>query len=1098
MKHNACFMMLFAAAFLCGNGFAQYPGWSNSDSLFILTTPDGANLPAGVTETGFPVLVRLDKDFFTFSQAKTNGEDIRFSTMAGATLPYQLEEWDVFNGKAAIWVRIPTITGNARQGIKMFWGNPAAASESNGAAVFDTANGFEGVWHLNEAGSTTAGAYKDATANANNGTGASMTGASNITGMVGRAQAFNGTSSFIDCGDKTSQRISGNVSVSAWVNILGGEGQVLGSGGGWSDPGYSLFLLKNGTAYKTRIHTQRSGELVYSDNAFPSIGQWHLVGFTWSASDKTIRTYINGAQVSQTATFNGPLGMPLENTNIGRNQSHGFYFNGSIDEAVISSKTRSAAWMKLAYENQKPMQTLAGPLVPTGTTFSASQTQITVLEGKNATLTATAGGAQKIYWILKDTGAGVILAVDQLNYTYSAGRVTGDKNIVIQLKAVYPTEVKTQDITITVKEDQADPIFSLTAPATWNGRDPINVVAQVANQAALDAKGVGALSYAWNVANIAAGKQITPGKLTLTRSQGTGKMTVTLSINNGGMTVTHSADIVVTEPNVDSWVYRTPGAIEKPENNQFYARDDKNVCTVYYKGALTSTPDSVYLNVYAGATLFKRVAQKMSSGAYDFSPNIDPGLVEYKFEFGSKTSGTETVLSTVTNVLCGDAYIIEGQSNAVGTTFGTDLNPTTSEWVRTFGNSGDGNPGSGWANAVHAAGGGAATIGYWGLELGRQLAATYKIPICFFNGAVGGTRIDLHQRSLTNPTDSNTIYGRLLTRLQRAKMTHSIRGVLWHQGEADQNSDGPSGLWGWQTYLQYFVDMSSAWKEDYPNIKHYYIFQIWPNGCAQGGIGGQDNILREVQRTLPNLYSNMGIMSTIGVRPGVGCHTSADGYMQFVRLMSPLVERDNYGKVFTTSITPPNIKRAYYTSTGKTAITLEFDQAVKWTTSLISQFYLDGVSGKVASGAISGNTLTLALNAASTATKITYLDSRSWSEDNILYGANDIAALTFYDVPIYADATTETNPHISLHKEYGGISAKLINGGINLTFGRLEGQVLVVELINLRGQAVVRKVIAGAASDVGQLTLPGLDRGVYVVKIKRLGRTAFLKRVTVF
>jgi len=31
-------------------------------------------------------------------------------------------------------------------------------------------------------------------------------------------------------------------------------------------------------------------------------------------------------------------------------------------------------------------------------------------------------------------------------------------------------------------------------------------------------------------------------------------------------------------------------------------------------------------------------------------------------------------------------------------------------------------------------------------------------------------------------------------------------------------------------------------------------------------------MLREVQRTLPNLYSNMRIMSTLGIVPGSSCH----------------------------------------------------------------------------------------------------------------------------------------------------------------------------------------------------------------------------------
>ena len=70
---------------------------------------------------GFPVLVRLHKDFFDFGQAKAKGEDLRFATLAGEALPYQIEEWDAVAGIASVWVRVPQIQGNSRQELKVFW-----------------------------------------------------------------------------------------------------------------------------------------------------------------------------------------------------------------------------------------------------------------------------------------------------------------------------------------------------------------------------------------------------------------------------------------------------------------------------------------------------------------------------------------------------------------------------------------------------------------------------------------------------------------------------------------------------------------------------------------------------------------------------------------------------------------------------------------------------------------------------------------------------------------------------------------------------------------------------------------------------------------
>ena len=148
---------------------------------------------------------------------------------------------------------------------------------------------------------------------------------------------------------------------------------------------------------------------------------------------------------------------------------------------------------------------------------------------------------------------------------------------------------------------------------------------------------------------------------------------------------------------------------------------------------------------------------------------------------------------------------------------------------------------------------------------------------------------------VADPADRSTIYGRMLWRVRRARLTHGIRGILWHQGENDQGADGPTGGFGWETYQPFFVEMAAAWKTDFPNVKHYYVYQIWPNACAMGGRDGAGDRLREKQRTLPQLFSNLSILSTLDVRPPGGCHFPAAGYAAMARRILPLVERDHYG-----------------------------------------------------------------------------------------------------------------------------------------------------------------------------------------------------------
>jgi hypothetical protein len=92
---------------------------------------------------------------------------------------------------------------------------------------------------------------------------------------------------------------------------------------------------------------------------------------------------------------------------------------------------------------------------------------------------------------------------------------------------------------------------------------------------------------------------------------------------------------------------------------------------------------------------------------------------------------------------------------------------------------------------------------------------------------------------------------------------------------------------------------------------------------------------------------------------------------------------------------------AYYTSDKKDELALEFDQPMAWKDSVANHIYLDGVKAKVASSGVSGNIVTLKLTTATSARQVTYLDSRSWSQDQLLLGQNGIAALTFCEVPIF-------------------------------------------------------------------------------------------------
>ncbi len=1001
MTKNMTGKLLAGAALLLGllssaSAQNQYTNWLYSGSINVLTTPAGANLAASVSETNFPVLVRLNADLFNFGQAKSDGSDIRFASTNGTPLAYEIEQWDSVNRRAAVWVLIPNIKGNATQPVNLYWGNPSATNQSNGRSVFNSTNGYCAVMHMN-------GNVLDATGS----TSPVNNGATPTTAVIG-STALNLGSGGISVANITNFPTGNNPastseiwlrarSVNQWSQIMGwGNANAYGWNtwimqiGFWNSMGGLPRLPSPLTCY---------GPGGVSGVTPIVAQQWYHVVYT--SSNGTGKIYINGVldatATGGSQTITDPQAMSLSAGNVGG--------DSDVDEARISRVARSADWIKLEYENQNALQTLVGCLVPAGTNFSVSPTSVTMSENSTTNVTGQAGGAQKIYWVRKQNGQETVVAVDQLSLPLTTGRVTGNQSYVIQFKAVYANgSVQTNDVPVTVLDTIPDPAFTLaTSTNLWDGRQTMTVTANLSNLAAMQAAGATNLSYTWNVAGVAVTKLITNGTLTLLRSQGSGPMPVTLVMHNGGALITNSVTVTVQEPATDAWVIRTPGATEKAVNNQFYARDDTGMGTVFYNGTLGGSPSSVYLKVYTNGVLYTNLSQTLSGGAYAFTARIAAGLVAYKVVFGSVTGATTNVLDTVTNVVCGDAYILEGQSNAVALD-GLPDETSTSPWIRTYGWNG-----VGWGSAIRK--GTDWWIGYWGMDLATNLVATYNIPICIINGAVGGTRIDQHQPNPANHfiADSygNMIYANLLTRVAGAKLTHGIRAILWHQGENNSGAAAPTGDYDFKSYEQYFVDMSAAWKQDYPNVLHYDIFQVYPNPCSMGGTFASDS-LREVQRTLPRLFSKMSILSTIGLPGYIGCHYTAAGYTQIATVVGPLVKQDNYGLLPTQPVTAPNLKQAWFTTTNRTQIALEFDQNIAWNSAATVNFYLDRIGGKVTSGSASNNVITLQVTGATTNLTIAYVVDQYWngSSANLLYGSNGISALTFYAVPLAASAST--------------------------------------------------------------------------------------------
>ena len=220
-------------------------------------------------------------------------------------------------------------------------------------------------------------------------------------------------------------------------------------------------------------------------------------------------------------------------------------------------------------------------------------------------------------------------------------------------------------------------------------------------------------------------------------------------------------------------------------------------------------------------------------------------------------------------MVCGDVYIFNGQSNMEASDATGAYNWKLGQWVRSTAYSGST---AVWARAGYqccfgnwpndAFGNGPAGGGNVAANLGDLLSTAYQTPICIINQAYSGTTIEQHQPTAVNHADATTLYGRLLKRVQAAGFANDVKAILYYQGEYHSAAT---------TYAGLFDNLYKAWKTDYPNIKKVYIEQV-NAGCNEGGAYNAQ--VREIQRNFQSTYSDITVMTAVGVTGFTGCHFS--------------------------------------------------------------------------------------------------------------------------------------------------------------------------------------------------------------------------------
>lgn len=530
-----------------------------------------------------------------------------------------------------------------------------------------------------------------------------------------------------------------------------------------------------------------------------------------------------------------------------------------------------------------------------------------------------------------------------------------------------------------------------------------------------------------------------------------------------------------------------------PRTLQLYPQAADGYADIPVSGT-ASGPCVVTLTINRTGTSFARFESTLpdSQGlGFSFTARIPGEMAEYTFilEAGS------AVVVRADSVVAGDVYLINGQSNAANP---DDSAIYTSEWLRSV-DDGTMTFCIAQARATWYPG----NICAWGSELGKLLIENGQVPFLILNGAVGGTRIEQHLKNSTNPTDANTIYGRLLEKSRRAGVLGKVKAMLWDQGEA--NTDTSYGH-----YKGYFDSLRKDWIADY-GIEHTYLFQMRPC-CDYGGAYGYRNELSEVQRQLAEQYPNVSVISTSGINEYAGNHYTFKGYKKMAAWLFPLIARDFYGSSDTLNIRSPNLLRAYYTDTLHTAVSLQFDQAVLWPAdyewgnySLRDYIYFDGKNGLIAAGAeIPGeNRILLTLKAPSSATTITYGPEFYYTDNGYYYvgpwffNPRGIGALSFCNAPIEeAPLLVSTDASGPVEPFLLSTSPNPFNPSSRLMLTLPDQNRIQLDIYNADG-ALIKEIASGLFS-AGRHAFAwnGLDKnnrsvsaGLYVYRLRVQGKT---------
>jgi chitodextrinase len=221
----------------------------------------------------------------------------------------------------------------------------AYSSVASSATTSSTPLGLVAAYSFSEGAGTT---VADVSGNNNTGTASGTTWTT--AGQFGSALVFNGTSAFVDLGNPATLRLTGSMTISAWVRSAAfpGDDAAIVSKRDGASLGYQLDTSID-TGPRTigfKLTSSTGANMARYGATAMQLNQWYYVTGVYDAAAQTLNVYLNG--VLDNGTLRGPVSATQQNSplnvSIGRRTGlAGYAFNGTIDELRIYNRALTQA-----------------------------------------------------------------------------------------------------------------------------------------------------------------------------------------------------------------------------------------------------------------------------------------------------------------------------------------------------------------------------------------------------------------------------------------------------------------------------------------------------------------------------------------------------------------------------------------------------------------------------------------------------------------------------------------------------------------------------------------------------------------------------------